>query len=170
MRSDRARRHLLDVAILLLSHGHEPGLESGVSVTHSLDLYLDLVVDHASGVEVAERDSGAVHGLEIGNGGSVCASDERLIVLVQTVSNHAHVFLPEVVDYLLAISGWCLSLHAWAHVSLEGRHHRLNVVTDGIDGVGFQRVLGVVTVSDAEHTKDGVALDHLVAVFLPDGS
>ncbi len=34
----------------------------------------------------------------------------------------------------------------------------------GLNGVG-----GVVTVSDAEHAQDGVALDHLVAVLLPDG-
>ena len=113
--------------------------------------------------------SGSVHGLEIGDRGSVCAGNERLIVLVKTVSDHADVFLPVVVEYFFAVTRWCLSLHARVHVSLEGRHHTLNVVTDGIDGVGFHGVLGVVTVSDAKHAKDGVTLDHLVAIFLPEG-
>ena len=167
--SDRARCNCFDIVVLLLSHGHKPGLESGVSVAYSLDLFLDFIRNHASWVEVLKGDSGAVHGLEIANGGSVRASDKRLIVLVETVSDHGHIFLPEVVEYFLAVITWCLSLLTRGHVCLKGRHHILNIVTDGIDRVGFKRIFSVVTVSDAKHAKDGVALDHLVAIFFPQG-
>ena len=126
--------------------------------------------DDASRIKVGVGAYYGLDGLEVGDGGSICATDEGFAVSSETSLDHR--------DYLVPVVGEPSSSTCFIELTtLEGGEEPSSVlglkVLDKVDErvnlPGGLWVLGVVAKANAKHAKDATGLAERLPIFFPNG-
>ena len=119
------------------------------------------------GVEV--HDNG-LEGLEVGNRGPISASEELPAVLGETGLKDGDDLVPEVCEPGVEMI-WVECCGTAKHRQVQSSVRALLVfheVNQGIDLPAGHWVIGVVSMTHAEHSEDSTRLDHREAILNPD--
>ena len=141
-----------DVCGKLLLHALHPPIVGGGSLHLLLEPASDIFRQHAGRVGVEVHDDG-LEGLEVSNRRPFCASEELLAVLIETGLEDGDDLVPELCEpgvYKCWVEGGSTAKQRQVQSSVRALFV-LHEVNQGINLPARQGVIGVVSMTHAEH-------------------